>query len=70
MREHTSQRERTTAVGEHIGMNRHKITEEEVKVLESAINTWRRKVRVAVNKPEMNEDNGYDLPAIYNILQP
>ncbi len=47
MREHTSQREPTTAVREHIGMRRHKITDhmdEEVKVnwQESPIHGRRR----------------------------
>ena len=51
--------------------------EEEVKVLARESNTWWRKIREIVEiralKPEMNWDNGYDLPAIYmhmyNILQ-
>ena len=74
MRQHASQREPTTAVGEHIGRENHKIKDEEVKVLARESNTWQRKIREAVeirtHKPEMNKDNGYDLPAIYNnILQ-
>ncbi len=47
MREHTSQGEPTTSLGEHIGINRHKIEEEEVKILARESNTcegrsWRQ----------------------------
>ncbi len=38
-REHMSQREPTTAVGEHIRMKRHNITDKEVKVLARESNT-------------------------------
>ncbi len=74
MREHTSQSEPTTAVAEYISMKSHKITDEEVKVLARESTTWRRRIREAVDvrtqKPEMNRDRGYELPAVYgNILQ-
>ncbi len=48
MREHASQREPTTAGGEHISMKRHNIADEEVKVLAREPNTWRRKINEAV----------------------
>ena len=70
-----SQREPTTAVGEHIDMQRHKITEEEVTVLERESNTWHRNIREVVeismirtHQSEMNWDNGYDLPAMYTTF--
>ena len=50
----------TTAVGEHIGMKGHKITEEEVIVLARESYTWQRKMKEAVeirtHQPEMNRD--------------
>ncbi len=46
----------------HIGMERRKIKDEEVKILTRVSNTWRRKIREAVeirtHTPEMNRDNG------------
>ncbi len=72
MREHTSQQHR---MAEHIGRENHKIKEEEVKIIARESNTWCRKIRKVVeirtHKPEINRDNGYDLPARYKkILQP
>ena len=73
MREHTSQQHR---MAEHIGREKHKIREEEVKIIARESNTWCRKIRKVVeirtHTPEINRDNGYDLPAaMYNkILQP
>ena len=47
MKKHTSPREPT--VEEHIDMKRHKITEEEVKLLAGESNAWWRKIREAVD---------------------
>ncbi len=67
---HESERTNNSSGSEDIpvGMKRHKIKEEEVKILAIESNTWPRKMREAVEitlTPEMNRDNGYDLPAIY-----
>ena len=44
-----------------------------MKILPRESNAWRRKIREAVelrtHKPEMKRDNGYDLPAMYIIVQ-
>ena len=50
-------------------MKSDKISDEEVKVLARESNTWRRRrireaVDVRTQKPEMNRDRGYDLPAV------
>ncbi len=54
--------------GGNIGMRRQKITEEEVKVLNTASNTWKENdqgsVEIKTHKPEMNRNDGYDIPAI------
>ncbi len=73
MRKYTSQRESTTAVGEHKSMKRHNIADEEVKALAKESNTWWRKIRETVETrthlPKMNRDSGYGLLVIYdNIL--
>ena len=60
------QREPTTAAGEHIRMKRHRLTEEEVKLLATESTTsahggGRSGMQGKSESIEMNRDNGYDL---------
>ncbi len=64
MREHTRQREPTTAVGEHESTKTHKIAEE--SPLHGGGRSVEVEIRSSTHKPEMTRDDAYNLPGISN----
>ena len=72
LKEHRSQNDPMTAIGEHISKRGHYINEEQVTILAREDNWWRRKIRESIEirtrLPTLNRDQGYDLPRIYDQL--
>lgn len=61
-----------TAVGEHTKNHQHRITTDNARVLAREQHFWKRKIREAIEirtqRPTLNRDTGYDLPAIFDNL--
>ena len=59
-----------TAIGEHCKNTGHHISWDNVKILSNESSYWRRKIRESIeircHNPQLNRDQGMDLPAIYN----
>ena len=58
-----------SAVVEHMESTGHSFPDENIKVLTTEESFWKRKVKEAIQirrgKPELNHDQGYDLPGVY-----
>ena len=71
-KEHTSRKGVDSSVKEHIREHGHECRIEEVKVLDREDNWLRRKIKEAIyinrNKPELNRDQGLELPPVYSTL--
>ena len=61
-----------SAIGEHSINHNHQIKIDDVQVIAREDHFWKRKIREAIEirtqKPTLNRDAGYDLPAIYDDL--
>lgn len=72
-KEHTKL-DKPTGVGDHCNATGHSVSLENTKILEREQDWMRRKVKEAIHikqqKPTMNRDQGYQLPAIYNRIIP
>ena len=72
LKEHTKMKAPLTAVGEHCVNHQHRVTKENIEIIGNEPNYWRRKIRESVEirlaHPDMNRDEGYDLPPIYKEL--
>ena len=72
LKEHRSKRDNPTAVAEHCAQRLHSISEEGISVVAREDNWWRRKIRESIEirtqRPGINRDAGYELPAIYSKL--
>ena len=58
-----------SAVAEHMIATGHSFPDENIKVLTTEDSFWKRKIKEAIQirrgRPELNRDQGYDLPAVY-----
>ncbi|XP_072046843.1 uncharacterized protein [Amphiura filiformis] len=74
VKEHTRTTAPLTAVGEHKSNHQHDISLDNVEVMGREDHFWNRKIREALEiktqRPTLNRDAGYDLPAIYDDLLP
>ena len=72
LKEHMKTKGSTTAIGDHIIEAKHKIDIKNFKILRSETLKFHRKVKEAIiikrEKPEMNRDDGHELPPIYDDL--
>ena len=76
LKEHVSKYSgNNSAVGEHCKLTSHHIGSDNIRILSREDRFWTRKIRESVeircNRPNLNRDNGYELPAVYlNLLRP
>jgi len=66
------QKQTTTAIREHQSQANHEIDWEGVKILDKESVDIKRKIKEAIHirrqRPTLNRDGGYDLPAIFDHL--
>ena len=71
-KEHTSRQGTNSAVKDHIHETGHKISIDNVKIIDKEENWHRRKIREAIQiarrSPTLNRDKGLELPPVYNSL--
>ena len=70
VKEHQSRS--SSAIHEHCRLEGHLVEPNETKVLSTEINTFKRRIKEAIQikltKPALNRDNGYELAAIYDTI--
>ena len=62
----------SSAVYEHCQLTGHSVTSSKTKVLATEGNTFKRRIREAIEiklrKPSLNRDNGFELARIYDTI--
>ena len=70
IKEHLSRN--SSAVNEHCKLTGHSVDSSKIKVLATEINTFKRRIREAIEiklrKPSLNRDNGFELASIYDTI--